>query len=116
MAFELSMRSLTRLFSALGLALALLGASLYVPEVSADTPEDLRIVRVYYSDVATRSRIIVSFEAALLETRYEDGYHVLEVSQADLEKLKAAGLKTQGCLVLAGRTEASLSSSELGLD
>lgn len=95
MAFELSMRSLTRLFSALGLALALLGASLYVPEVSADTPEDLRIVRVYYSDVATRSRIIVSFEAALLETRYEDGYHVLEVSQSDLEKLKAAGLKTQ---------------------
>ncbi|MFP6640104.1 MAG: M14 family zinc carboxypeptidase [Myxococcota bacterium] len=57
--------------------------------------DDLRIVRVYYPDLATRNRIVISFESALLETRYAEGYHVLEASQEDVDRLEAVGLVVQ---------------------
>ncbi|MFP8873773.1 MAG: M14 family zinc carboxypeptidase, partial [Myxococcota bacterium] len=75
----------------LGLALALV-VFVLGPTSAAAKPEELRIVRVYYPDLATRNRILISFESALLETRYVEGYHLLEASQEDVDRLEAAGL------------------------
>ncbi|MFL2935493.1 MAG: M14 family zinc carboxypeptidase [Myxococcota bacterium] len=58
----------------------------------AASPQETRVVRVYYPDDAMRNRILISFESALLETQYDEGYHLLEATQADVDKLEAAGL------------------------
>lgn len=66
--------------------------------VSGQTPEPTprtTIVRVYYPDLATRNKIIISFEAQLMETNYEEGYHILEVTAGDIERLLAAGLRVE---------------------
>ena len=88
-------RSFTRLATVIVLIaiLALTGASAYgsKPPAGGDTT----IVRVYYPDRATGNKIIISFEAQLLETNYEQGYHVLEVTQQDIDRLVAAGLTVQ---------------------
>jgi carboxypeptidase T len=52
-------------------------------------------VRAYYPDDATRIKIFISFEAQILETNYEQGYHVMEVTQRDIDRLQAAGLRVE---------------------
>lgn len=82
---------LLRLCRTLGSFLIVLALLAHSSVAAADSNE-LRIVRVYYPDLATRNRIVVSFESALLETRYAEGYHILEVNQEDVDRLEAAGL------------------------
>jgi carboxypeptidase T len=53
------------------------------------------IVRVYYPDLATGNKVLISFEPQLLETNYEGGYHVMEVTQEDIDRLAAAGLRVE---------------------
>ena len=53
------------------------------------------IVRAYYPDLATASKVFISFEAQILETDYEAGYHVMEVTQDQINQLVAAGLRVE---------------------
>jgi hypothetical protein len=53
------------------------------------------IARVYYPDLATGNKVLISFEPQLLETNYEAGYHVMEVTQEDVDRLAAAGLRVE---------------------
>jgi len=87
-------------------ALTIFGATLAhaKPPVAFSSPEETRVVRVYYPDTATRNRILISFESSLLETRYEEGYHLLEANQSDVEKLEAAGLLVEEDLLYFPRT------------
>ncbi|MCS5637581.1 MAG: M14 family zinc carboxypeptidase [Myxococcota bacterium] len=61
----------------------------------ADGETKHRIVRVYYSDFATGKRILISFEASLLETNEVAGYHVLDASDTTISRLQAAGLRVE---------------------
>jgi hypothetical protein len=63
---------------------------------AGQTPEPTpwtTIVRVYYPDLATRNAIVIAFEHALMETNYEEGYHILKATEKDIEKLRALGLR-----------------------
>jgi carboxypeptidase T len=53
------------------------------------------IVRVYYPDLATGNKTLLSFEPQLLQTNYEAGYHVMAVTQEDIDRLEAAGLRVE---------------------
>ena len=53
------------------------------------------IVRVYYPDVATGKRILISFEASVLETNQSGGYHVLDANDTAIARLLAAGLRVE---------------------
>jgi carboxypeptidase T len=62
---------------------------------SEETSDKQVIVRAYYPDLATGNKVIISFEAQLLETNYEEGYHVLQVNQDQIDLLTRAGLKVE---------------------
>ncbi|MCH2171833.1 carboxypeptidase [Myxococcota bacterium] len=51
------------------------------------------LVRVYFPDREIRNKVLISFEAALLLTNDEEGYHLLEADSEDVVRLKAAGLR-----------------------
>ena len=53
------------------------------------------IVRVYYPDPATGNKVLLSFEPWLLETNYEQGYHVMQVTQEEIDRLVALGLRVE---------------------
>ena len=69
----------------------------------ADGETKHRIVRVYYSDIAMGKRILISFEASVLETNEVGGYHVLDASDATISRLQAAGLQVQEDLLYRPR-------------
>ncbi|MEE3328441.1 MAG: M14 family zinc carboxypeptidase [Myxococcota bacterium] len=81
-----------RLSGSVLFGLLLLAGFLPMASASSPDPSETKVVRVYYPDIPTRNRILISFESALLETRYEEGYHLLEATEADVEKLEAVGL------------------------
>jgi carboxypeptidase T len=62
------------------------------PPVVEPTAETT-IVRVYYPDLATGNKVLVAFEAQLLETNYEQNYHVMQVTAEDIARLQAVGLR-----------------------
>lgn len=64
----------------------------------------MNVVRVYYPDIETRNRILISFESKLLGTRYEEGYHLLEATPADVQKLEALGLVVEEDFLAFPRT------------
>ena len=53
------------------------------------------IVRVYYPDDAARISIFLSFEPQILETDYQARYHVMQVQQAEIDRLAALGLRVE---------------------
>jgi len=53
------------------------------------------VVRVYYSDEETSAKILVSYEVQKLETNYEEGYHVLELTKSEIENLLKTGLRVE---------------------
>lgn len=53
------------------------------------------IVRVYYTDLVQRNKLLLSFQAQLLETDYTGGYHVLQITPHDVERLTRAGFRVQ---------------------
>lgn len=56
---------------------------------------DTMIVRVYYPNLDIAARVFISFEGNMLETNYEEGYHVMVVDQDDIARLTAAGLRVE---------------------
>ncbi|HSJ53824.1 MAG TPA: M14 family metallopeptidase, partial [Anaerolineae bacterium] len=53
------------------------------------------IVRVYYPDLAMGNNVLLAFEPQLLETNYEAAYHVMEVTQVEIDRLVALGLRVE---------------------
>ena len=53
------------------------------------------IVRVYYPDRDLGNKVLLAFEPWLLETNYEAGYHVMQVSQEEIDRLVALGLRVE---------------------
>jgi hypothetical protein len=54
---------------------------------------DTVIVLVYYPDLDVGNKVFISFEPWIWETNYEEGYHLMKVSQREIELLTAAGLQ-----------------------
>jgi len=65
------------------------------PAVPTAAVGETIIVRVYYPDLDTGNKVLISFETQLLETDYEEGYHVMEATQEDIDRLRAAGLRVE---------------------
>lgn len=76
------------------LSISLLGSGAQ-PSWAQGAPGKLQIVRVYYPDLATAKQIIISFEASLLGTNYQESYHVLQASLEDIDRLEAVGLRVE---------------------
>ena len=57
----------------------------------SEEPGEPRVVRAYFDDPVIARKIVISLEA--LESKYEKGYVVVLVSDADLEVLLRAGLR-----------------------
>ncbi len=55
-------------------------------------PDQVVVVRVYYPDLTTGNKILLSFEPQIQETNYEEGYHIMKVKQADIDRLLALNL------------------------
>ena len=62
---------------------------------------DTVIVRVYYPDLDIGNKVLISFEPWIFETNYEEGYHLMEVTQREIDLLTDAGLQ----IVVAERQE-----------
>jgi hypothetical protein len=58
-------------------------------------PAQLDFVRVYYADPDQRNKLLLSFQAQLLETNDEDGYHVMQLIPPEIDRLKNAGFHVQ---------------------
>lgn len=56
-------------------------------------PGETAIVRVYYPNQKLGNKAIISFEAQLLETNFDKGFHVMQVTREDIDRLTAAGLR-----------------------
>ncbi len=55
-------------------------------------PDQVVVVRVYYPDLTTGNKILLSFEPQIQETNYQEGYHIMKVKQADIDRLLALDL------------------------
>ena len=49
------------------------------------------LVKVYYTDLKSYSDILISFDSQIIETNYEEMYHVLELTKTEIERLREAG-------------------------
>lgn len=49
------------------------------------------IVKVYFTDAKSYSDILISFDNQILETNYEEKYHVLELTSSEIEQIRRAG-------------------------
>jgi len=58
-------------------------------------PTPLDIVRVYYADRDQEIRLLISFKAQLLETVAREGYHVMQLTPAEIVKLTGLGFQVQ---------------------
>ena len=55
--------------------------------------DDTLIVRVYYPNLDIGNRVLISFEPWIFETDYEESYHLMKVTQKEIDLLTAAGLQ-----------------------
>ncbi len=55
--------------------------------------DDTLIVRVYYPNLDIGNRVLISFEPWIFETDYEEGYHLMKVTQREIYLLTDAGLQ-----------------------
>ena len=81
--------------ASLAMIIALLSGSLALAD---DGPgdgytSDTVIVRVYYPDLDIANRVLISFEPWIFETNYEEGYHLMKVTQREIDLLTDAGLQ-----------------------
>jgi carboxypeptidase T len=65
------------------------------PGPRGESCAETSIVRVYYPDLDTRNEILIAFEPQLLETNYQQGYHILKVTAEDIRRLEAVGLRVE---------------------
>ena len=54
---------------------------------------DVVIVRAYYPNLDVANRVFISFEPWIFETDYEEGYHLMRVTQREIDLLTDAGLQ-----------------------
>ena len=54
---------------------------------------DKQIVRVYFPDRYTANKIFITFEGAMIETNYDEKYHIMEVTPEEMALLTDAGLE-----------------------
>ena len=52
-----------------------------------------QIVRVYFPDRYTANMIFIAFEGAMIETNYDEKYHLMEVTPEEMSLLMDAGLE-----------------------
>ena len=80
----------------LGILIAVLSGMLVLADSVKSMPADDKvIVRVYYPNLAIGNKVLISFKAQLLETNYEEDYHVMEVTQNEINLLTRAGLRVE---------------------
>ena len=90
------MKKWLAVIASLVILIAVLSGSLVLADSGASAPAgDKVIVRVYYPNLKIGNKVLISFEAQLLETNYEEGYHVMEVTQDEIDLLTSAGLRVQ---------------------
>ncbi len=53
------------------------------------------VVRVYFPDRAMGDSLFVAFESFVQETDYQAGYHIMVVTQAELDRLAVLGLRVE---------------------
>lgn len=51
-----------------------------------------QLIRVYFPDRVLGSQIFISFEPAILEANYDEGYYIMQVTDEDLDRIIDAGL------------------------
>ena len=56
---------------------------------------DKQIVRVYFPDRYTANKVFISFEGVILDTSYEQKYHIMTVPPDEMAFLTSAGLKIE---------------------
>jgi carboxypeptidase T len=71
--------------------------------------DDMTLVRVYYPDLDTGNKVLISFEPWMLETNYDEGYHLMRVTQREIDLLTDAGLQ----VVVADQRELPMMESIL---
>jgi carboxypeptidase T len=82
--------------ASLVMLIAVLSGSLVLADSGPSAPaSDKVIVRVYYPNLKIGNKVLISFEAQLLETNYEEGYHLMEVTQDEIDLLTEAGLRVE---------------------
>jgi hypothetical protein len=58
-------------------------------------PAQATVVRVYYTNSGEKNKLLISFKAQLLETNYEDGYHLMQLTEREAQQLSRAGFRVQ---------------------
>jgi len=53
----------------------------------------MQIVRVYFPDRYTANKIFIAFEGAMIETNYDEKYHIMEVTPEEISFLIDAGFE-----------------------
>ena len=81
--------------ASLVMIIALLSGSLALAKdgPSDGYTNDTVIVRVYYPNLDVANRVFISFEPWIFETNYEEGYHLMKVTQREIDLLTDAGLQ-----------------------
>ncbi|MDZ7296262.1 MAG: M14 family metallopeptidase, partial [candidate division KSB1 bacterium] len=67
----------------------------HLAQADTGSQGDTTLVRVYYPDPAMGRSLFVAFEAQVLETNYEAGYHLMEVTADDIARLTAVGARVE---------------------
>ena len=89
------MKQRNRIFSVM-VILVLLFSNIIPASAQYEKPTDCAqatfFTKVYYPDKDTSIKIQISFEAQIIETNYQENYHILELTQAEINRLKNDGL------------------------
>lgn len=83
--------------ASLAVIIAVLSGSLALANEQGDSTDrctdDTTIIRVYYPDLDTGNKVLISFEPWMLETNYDEGYHLMKVTPREIDLLTDAGLR-----------------------
>ncbi len=90
-------KHITKLGGGFAVIVLALAVSLYQGPDNASAAEgsidpDTEIIRVYFPDRDMGNQIFLSFEGAMLETNYDENYHVMAATPDELKRLTDAGL------------------------
>src|SRR5688500_3133120 len=74
------------------LALSISLLCLETARAQVGAPADTETIRVFFSDRASAAQIFLSFESAMLETDYDQKFHLMQVTPEQLDQVVAIGL------------------------
>jgi len=76
--------------------MALLFVSLFYPSLAQSAPQDdLKASKILFSDVTLARKIAISYHHAILETNYEKGYIIADLTGKEISKLQLNGIKVE---------------------